>query len=275
MKKVWTSLALLAAILAAGDTRAAPLPLTSHRALYDITLARASQQSPIAQVSGRLVIEWLDTCDGYTTNQHMYTRLDKSEGQSIVSDLSLSSWESRDGQTFRFSITNRTDGRPDQVSRGRAERGAGRANGSVEFELPRAEVRDLPASTMFPNTQLVALLKAAHAGKHLVSQVVFDGNAEDGLNDVSTFIGSKVVAAAPSAVRGARALVSGAFWPVRLAFFAEGGTDDSPEFEFAYRMFDNGVSSELEFDYGEFVIKGTLKQIEALADGGCEDGARR
>ena len=274
MGKFWIGLLPLAAVFGAGAASAAAAPLTSHRAIYDISLDHATTKSPVAQVSGRLVIEWLDTCDGFTTNQRMYTRLDNAGGGEVASDLWLSSWESRDGQTFRFSMTTRTNGKIDEASRGTAKRGAAGAKGSVEFEVPRAEVRELPSATLFPTSQMVALLQAARAGKRLVSQTVFDGSAEEGLNDVSTFIGPKSTKAAAPALRGARELASGSSWPVRMAFFDPAGTDDFPDYEFAYRMFENGVSSELQFDYGEFVVKGTLKEIKALADAGCKDAKR-
>ncbi len=196
MGKFWRGLLPLVAVFGAGAASAAAAPLTSHRAIYDISLGHASPKSSVAQVSGRLVIEWLDTCDGFTTNQRMYTRLDNADGGEVASDLWLSSWESRDGQTFRFSMTTRTNGKIDEASRGTAKRGAAGAKGLVEFDVPRAEVRELPSATLFPTSQMVALLQAARAGKRLISQVVFDGSAEEGLNDVSTFIGPKSTKAA-------------------------------------------------------------------------------
>jgi hypothetical protein len=271
MSKRWTVLVLATLALSADRVDAASVPLASHRALYDITLARASPQSTIAQVSGRLVVEWVDTCDGFTTNQRMYTRLDNADGGSVASDLLLSSWEARDGKTFRFSMTNRMNGKIDEASRGIARTGAPGAKGSVEFEIPRAEAVDLPAGTIFPTAHMVALLEAAHAGQRMLSEVVFDGSAEDGLNDVSAYIGPKSRAKAAASVKGTRALASGESWPVRMAFFDHSGTDDFPTYEFAYRMFENGVSSELHFDYGAFAVKGTLTQIDPLPDAGCKD----
>jgi len=274
MRKLWQGLLPLAAVFAAGAASAASAPLTSHRAIYDITLDHATPNSPVAQVSGRLVVEWLDTCDGFTTNQRMYTRLDNSDGGEASSDLWLSSWESRDGQTFRFSMTNRTNGQIDEASRGTAKRGAVGAKGQVEFEVPRAETWDLPSATLFPTAQMMSLLQAARAGKRIVSQVVFDGSAKEGLNDVSTFIGPKSTTGAQPNVHGTPELASGSSWPVRMAFFDHTGTDDLPSYEFAYRMFENGVSSDLRFDYGEFTVKGTLKEIDALPDAGCKGTQR-
>jgi hypothetical protein len=266
---------LLSVTLVSGVGLAAGAPLASHRALYDITLARAEPRSAIVQASGRLVIEWLDTCDGFTTNQRMYTQLGRAEGGLVLSDLVVSSWESRDGNTFRFALTNRTNGKIDESSRGTAKAGKEGAQGAVEFEQPRAETLDLPPGTLFPTAHLRALIEAARESRHHVSKVVFDGSADSGLNEVSAFIGKRGEAAAGAGVQGARELASGAYWPVRMAFFDHPGTDDYPSYEFAYHMYENGVADALEFDYGSFVIKGALAQIDALPDAGCKSPKRR
>lgn len=265
---------LLSVTLVSGVGLAAGVPLASHRALYDITLARAEPQSAIVQVSGRLVIEWLDTCDGFTTNQRMYTQLGRAEGGVVLSDLTVSSWESRDGKTFRFSLTNRTNGKIDEASRGTAKAGKEGARGAVAFESPRAETIELPPGTLFPTAHLRALLAAARENRQHLSKVVFDGSAESGLNEVSAFIGRRGEGQAAAGVRGARELASGAYWPVRMAFFDRPGTDDYPSYEFGYHMYENGVADALEFDYGSFVVKGVLTQIDPLPDAGCTDAKR-
>ena len=71
-----------------------PLP---HRAVYDLDLRISDPDSGITGVQGRMVLEWADGCEGYTTNQQIWMRIEHAAGQPIDSDFSVTSWESKDG----------------------------------------------------------------------------------------------------------------------------------------------------------------------------------
>ena len=43
-----------------------------------------------------------------------------------------------------------------------------------------------------------------------------------------------------------------------------------PAYELAFLYFENGVSRRLYIDYGEFAIRGSLKEITFLEPGKCE-----
>jgi hypothetical protein len=58
-------------------------------------------------------------------------------------------------------------------------------------------------------------------------------------------------------------------WRVRLAFFPADQSAEKPEYELGMLLLDNGVSRDMTIDYGDYTIKATLDDIEALPKPGC------
>ena len=54
-----------------------------------------------------------------------------------------------------------------------------------------------------------------------------------------------------------------------MAFFPDSSKDENPDYELGMRLMDNGVSSEMTIDYGDYVIKAKLKEIQALPRPNC------
>src|SRR5690606_7172865 len=148
----------------------------------------AKSDAAVTSATGRLVVEWRDTCDGYTTNQRFYSQFGDNEGHALVSDLWVSSWEATDGDVFRFNLTNTINGVVEERSRGLARRGP---KVEVTFEEPQDTKTVLPASAIFPTAHTQALIEAARRGEHVIERIVFDGGAEKGTSYVSAFIGKE------------------------------------------------------------------------------------
>ena len=57
-----------------------------------------------------------------------------------------------------------------------------------------------------------------------------------------------------------------ASWPVAIGYFEPGPrkADAVPTYELAFRFYENGVSSRLYIDYGDFAIRGDLKELTFL-----------
>jgi len=263
------------------STEAPPAPrLASHRAIYELSLAHANSRSQVGDVSGKLVVEWQDTCQGYITNQRFLTQFNNVDGGAVLSDLAVSSWESADGSRFRFNVVNTINGKLEDRSQGEARRNAKTGAASVSFDVPAGKSEELPAGTIFPTEHMAGLLQAARSGEHMFVRTLFDGSYEDGLSTVSAFIGKARAAAAkpaadppaqsPAGDEKARALLEGQPWPVRMAFYGKSGEapGDIPDYEFALDLRENGVATALQFDYGDFMVAGKLIQIEPLT--GCE-----
>lgn len=244
-----------------------PAGLASHRAIYNLRLIRAKSSATINAASGQLVIEWQDTCEGYTTNQRFYSQFNDNEGHATSSDLWVSSWESRDGNMFRFNLTNSSNGTVTERSRGLARK-TGDRGGDIAYEQPKRSREQLPAGTVFPSAHTEELLAAASRGEHTLTKLVFDGGADNGISYVSAFIG-KEQTPKPEAVLKSKggSLTNGRFWPVRLAFYPNKRSDDLPDYEMAFQLYENGVSTGIEFDYGDFTVGADLTSIVSLP--GC------
>lgn len=262
--------------------------LASHRAVYELSLLRADNRSQVDSVAGKFVVEWQDTCQGYTTNQRFLTQFGNVGGGTVLSDLSVSSWESANGERFRFNVVNNVNGQLEDHSQGEGHRNLKTGEASVAFDDPAGKTADLPNGTVFPTEHMALLIQAAAGGNRMFLRDLFDGSYEDGLSRVSAFIGKRVEAQKNGDGKGmadlkaddeSRKLVEMPAWPIRMAFFSHDKADDKkdpeegdlPDYEFALDLRANGVASDLVFDYGDFSVAGKLVEIQALP--GCTNGA--
>ncbi|MBM3492642.1 MAG: DUF1849 family protein [Alphaproteobacteria bacterium] len=252
--------------LVAGAAEATGIALQSHRAVYELVLKRARPGSGIGDVSGRFVMEWLDACDGYVLNQRILTRILDASGEESVHDYRSATWESQDGQRLRFSTRSEVDGELSEEVSGLGELRAD-GGGVATFVKPEAAKLVLPAGTLFPTEHTLLLLRAAREGKTTIDTTIFDGSGENGLYRAFAVIGDTKVNGAP---RVEAELVAGQpVWRFGLAYFQHDDTAGTPEFEVAFRMYGNGISSELELDYQDFSLSGRLARIESIPKPGC------
>ena len=59
------------------------------------------------------------------------------------------------------------------------------------------------------------------------------------------------------------------FWPVDIAYFdetSEGG-EDTPEYRISFKLYENGLTRDLEMDYGDFVIRGQARRPRRVRAG--------
>jgi hypothetical protein len=244
--------------------------LTPHRAAYVLTLG-AAKSGAVAAIDGAMTVDWQESCEGWTMTQRMRFRIFDADGDTVENDISFSSFESRAGDAYRFTMRTLNDGEPIEELRGRATLAGRDKGGRAVFTDPAEEVIELPPGTLFPTRHTLLLIDAAQAGRRSWARPVFDGAAVDGAMEVNAAIGTPLDPA--SAERGpgiAPDLLATRSWRVRLAFFRmddQGGGE--PEYETEMRLYDNGVGSEFVFDYPEFSIRARLERLEAFARPRC------
>ena len=53
------------------------------------------------------------------------------------------------------------------------------------------------------------------------------------------------------------------FWPVDIAYFDEAteGGEDTPEYRISFKLYENGLTRDLDMDYGDFTIHGQLVDL--------------
>jgi hypothetical protein len=262
-----------AAVLGGLAATAEAAGLQPHRALYDLTLATVRGSGDISSLYGGMALEWADACDGWTVNQKVHMDLASREGPGVTNEFNFSSFETKDGDSLRFTMRSITDGEPYEEFVGTATRGAD--GGEVVFSVPKGETLALPPETMFPSAHLFLLVESALAGKTWLGKVVFSGTGPESLHEVTAFIGPEIPGGSrPIAHAGAGddamlALAELRSWPVAMAYFPLRRPDAEPEFEVSYRLMENGVATNLLLDYGDFAMRATLNRLEILAPPDC------
>ena len=259
-----------------------PVVLAPHRAIYDITLDQARGGSGVSDMSGRMVYELTGSaCEGYTQNMRFVTRMTNQEGAVSLTDMRSSSWEDALAKSFRFNSTQYRDTKLNETTQGDAARTATDAEGKVELSKPDKMDMPLKRNVYFPIQHSMALIAAARKGDTLFQADLYDGS-EKGVKTYATtsYIGKPQPAGHNKklqVITNADKLDRLRSWPVSISYFEDGAEkkDAVPSYELAFLYFENGVSRRLFIDYGDFAIRGTLKEISFLEPGKCDASLKR
>ncbi len=277
-----TLLALVAAVASSTTVIAAPAALIPHRATYNISLIDARAGAGISELSGRMVYELTGSeCAGYTQTMRFVTRTTNQEGNVSLSDLRSSSWEDGSGDRFRFNSSQYRNDALSEQTVGEAVRRKRPSEIRVELTKPKRKVTRISADAMFPIQHSMNLLQAARDGRKLFSTDLFDAS-ESGEKVYATnaFIGARLEAGYNKSldkVNGSDNLDALSAWPVAMSYFEKGTekTDAVPAYELAFVFFDNGVSRRIRIDYGDFSIRGDLKELVMLDTAKCDPATNK
>jgi hypothetical protein len=237
-----------------------------HRAIYKMSLSSARNSSKVSDVRGRMMFEWADACDGWTTEQRFQLRFVYSEGEEMNMNTNYTTWEAKNGLRYRFNVRKQVNGETDEDIRGEATLAKAGAAGNAHFTKPEAQDMALPAGSMFPTAHTLGILQHAKAGEHIFNSVVFDGADAEGTTEVNTFIGQLTGSQVDI---GDGLLKDKKGWPVRMAFFPLNSDSAQPEYEMSLRLLQNGIAESMQIDYGDFTIKAILETLQALPKSGC------
>jgi len=255
-----------------------PIILAPHRAVYDLTLEKASGNT-LAGVQGRLVYELLGSaCSGYTQNMRFVTRSTSNEGEVSISDQRSSTWEDNAGSQFRFTSSQYRDQELAEQSAGTARRDGPEGDIIVELTRPEQKQVVIGGKALFPVQHSIALIAAARRKETLFTADFYDG-AENGQRSYLTTaaIGRQLPAGFNKGlprIANAERLDAVAAWPVSLSYFehAPENKDAVPAYEMSFVFFDNGVTRRLYIDNGEYTMRGTLTELTFLQAETCSKG---
>jgi len=270
---------LIAGLAAGAALFAAPSPhaaepgveaMAGHRAAYRLNLDRVRENSDIARAEGAMLYEVVDACDGWATRQRFQLRLTDRDGQDVETTSDYSTYETKDGRSIRFSLTQTSQGAVSQRVAGEAT--VTPEGGTVTYTAPEPKQEALPRGTLLPMLHTIRSLAAARAGSRMLVVPLFDGTSPDGAQDTTTVISTWQQ---PGGQGGAQA--SGRFPALaqlgsarmRVAFFdrnpsGTGGGASAPDYEVGLRYFENGVADELKMEFGEFSVDGRLQELALL-----------
>src|SRR6476620_5210942 len=182
---------LLPAVFSMAPAFAVPA-LQAHRAVYDLSLDKASDRSGITGISGRMVYEFNGSpCEGYTVNFRFVTRID-TDGNTRLTDQQTTTFEDAGGKTFSFVTKSFTDQALEKELKGMAQR---EPNGlKVEIDKPEKNTLEL-RKTQFPTQHLVELIDKANTGQTFYETNLYDGSENgDKVMTTTVVVGKKTAA---------------------------------------------------------------------------------
>ena len=251
-----------------------PIVMVPHRAVYDMTLGDSRAGSSVTDVEGRMVFEITGSaCEGYTQNMRFVTKMGSAEGQPSITDLRSTTYEDGAATTFHFTSTQLRDQNPGEAAEGDANRADRSADLAVELKQPEKKKFALGSQVYLPVQHSIALVEAGRAGQTKLKADLFDGSEKgDKVYETSSTIGTEVLPGGNkklAAVKNADPLDALSAWPVMISYYEKGnaGQDTAPAYELGFLFYENGVSRKLVIDYGDFSIKGDLKEITFLDPG--------
>src|SRR5262249_36306957 len=152
------------------------------------------------------------------------------------------------------------DGNTGNQRRGELRYPKAGADGKLTTELPSRGEMDVPP-VLLPVQHTLALIERADAGDTVFLAKIFDATVDE--KPVETSAGF----APPRSDGRAKA---GNFAPLKtvpsrhvdFAFFVQNLPDGTPDFEQSIQLFDNGVVSQVNFEFGGVPVLGTLRKLE-------------
>jgi hypothetical protein len=246
------------------------LPLASHRAVYELSLAKATGSKSPTAARGRIAFDFTGSaCEGYVQNFRQVTELQPAEGPTHVSDMHSATFEDGQGKSFRFRIETTVDRKPGDNVDGSAQRADDGAL-SIDLKQPKRTKLDVGEDVVFPTEHLKRILAAARAGSKILEVKVFDGSESgEKIFDTTTIIGKPIQTQAVEKAAQVPALDGMKRWPVAISYFEQGKNDGAPAYVLSFDLYENGVSRALKLDYGDFVLAGEMTQLDILPTKTC------
>ena len=263
-------LAAFGCLLAAAPAGA--VDISPHRALYSLTLDSTKTASGVSGASGAMYYEWGEACDGWTVDQRFRLRVIYAEEGTVEINSTLLTWESKDGLKYNFNEKRLRNGDVEDDIHGEAHLDGADKGGVARFEKPEATTMKLVPGVLFPTAHTLVLIQHAQAGETFLARKVFDGAAVENAGQITAVIGAQLKPDANPPKPLDSPLLQRPSWRVSLAFFpadADKTDSDTPDYQLTMRLLDNGVSQDMSLDYGDYVLKAKLDDIEPLPKPSC------
>jgi hypothetical protein len=260
--------ALSAGLLALAGMGAEAAQLVPHRAVYELSGKSAGGFGRSGSLRGILTYELMEDCDGWSVNQKAGLDVAAPEGPGHRFEWSQATWEAKDGSSYRYFIKDSQDGNTGGQRRGELVYPKPGAGGKLTTELPAKGETDVPPA-LLPVQHTRELIARADAGDTVFLATIFDATVDERPVEISASFGpsesdGKTAAEDFASLRGVPSR------HVDFAFFVHNLPDGTPDFEQSIRLFDNGVVSQVSFEFGGLPVLGTLRKLEVLESQKCE-----
>jgi hypothetical protein len=261
-------LAVSASALALAGASADAAQLVPHRAVYELSARSAGGFGRSGALRGILTYELMDDCDGWSVNQKAGLDVTPPEGDAHRFEWSQATWEAKDGTSYRYFIKDSQDGNTGNQRRGELVYAKPGADGKLTTELPAKGEADVPP-VLLPVQHTLALIDQAGAGEVVFMAKIFDATVDEKPVEISAGFGPALTDGKTKAEDFA-SLKGVASRHVDFAFFVQNLPDGTPDFEQSVQLFDNGVVSQVNFEFGGLPVLGTLRKLEVLEPRKCD-----
>jgi len=257
-------------------TPALAVNFTTYRAVYDLEPARIQQGTAAQPIDGKVAYEVSGSeCAGFTIDSDYTTRYTDGENGGVRTVNTLSNtFESSDSLELDVSQTQTVNKDVTDDTKITAKRPAANTEVQGEQQGTKKQHFTLGPDVLFPTAHQKKLVSEAMAGQTRDVSLVYDGSDGSKLFKVVTFIGKKRepgTYAPDMANPDAQSLKSLASWPFQLGYYDTANPDaETPDFQATFNMYENGVSTEMLFDYGSFSMRGKLSHFETLEPKTCD-----
>ena len=245
--------------------------LRPHRAVYEVSIAKVSQNDGVSGAHGTMVFVIADHCDGYTLETTMKMDMAYANGIYGKLDQRFAAWEAKDGRSSTFRMEISENGKMSRSHRGRIDLGENGA-GEIAIESDGMTNFEVPPGTVLSTVHLLSVLESAQAGKHFLSKPVIDGSFNDGPYQVSAVIGSSRSEPSTVSKHHLHEIGRGPYWPVGMAYFPYASSDDLPEYEVSLNLMQGGIVQAMVQDFGDFALRFELTYVEPLEPAVCGEG---
>lgn len=265
--------AVLLIALLTGNVSAAGL--VAHRAIYDLSLDAERPGTQVDRARGRISFQLTgNACEGYTIALRQVTALETGEGQETISDLRSESWENGNATSYRFKTQNYVNRQIREDVMGTVARQKNNTL-AVQVTKPKPASFMLRSKVLLPTEHTRAMLAAAERGERLLSTNIYDGSPDGRkIYETLTVIGAAILPDEKTPPPSP-ALAGLKRYPVVTSYFEMGKADRVPAYTLAFDLYENGVSTALRLNYGNFALKGRLSQVELLPQKPCTPPAKR
>lgn len=233
--------------------------LQPHKAVYTLALSRL-KAGALAGASGTATYQLRDLCTAWSVSQKLDIEIVSGDGSSSTVGFQSATLEDKNTHHFVFRTIQTQDGQVTSETAGDATR---QRHGQILVRYTKPEGRNvtLPAQTVFPIQQTMALLAAARKKNLHLALDLFDGSSDTGSIPTYATLGSF----APHKASLSSPLLSGQeAVPVSIASFGAGSGALLPDSAYSDVLWTNGVEDHLLIDFGDYVLSGKLDSLTPL-----------
>lgn len=243
-------------------------PFRSHDAVYvmkpDVT--QLATGSEIDHAEGVLRYRFRNECDGWTVRHQSVLLMSLKSGRTASVVWEYASWEAKDGKKLKFHSRTQRNGADTEEIDGVAQTIGGKTR--LSFQKPERKTMELPVAAYFPTSHLKKSLQLVEAGEQFFKAHYFDGSGVDeGFELDLVMIPFKGEALQQVQDVTLRQLP---VWDMQLGFHRPDLYSSIPEFEIGARYRQDGVSTQLRQDYGDFVLTGDIAELSYVDEPQCK-----